>query len=599
MPMTSGTNPTRGRALLAAAIVALLAMLAAAEAAASRAPLVHTSLGSLVGVDTGISYEYRGVPFAQPPVGDLRWRPPVEAKSWAPAVYDATANAPVCPQLFNYEQSEDCLYLNVYVPYGPAPRSGRPVQVFLTGGAFVVNGPAIQSFNASIFVNASEHIVVVPSYRLGVLGLMGHPAFLADSGTFGNYVLMDQLLALRWVADNIAGFGGDPERVLTYGQSAGSISIGIHLTTPYSVGLFQRAIMESGAPLVLDPPATYTNVSASVQAFLGCPANGSMADTMACMRAANVSTLMAAQAANSAYWVRPRPAVDGVFIVDQPLARIRRGLYQRNVAVVGGFQTNESAIFDGALAPYRDLVGTQAQFAARVTSLYGASTLGNISALYDISPNATGPLSLPTPFAGMAKVDSDSAYVCPMRHYIRALADSGSSHVWFYRFARNPPFAPPALAAFHTGELAYTFGHPCFVPKMNAQPPLAAFGPSCPVDDPPAWDPVAQPADYALSRAMMSVWAAFASSGNPNHRGSFVRTAGTPWPAYAAHTGYANAVFDADDVAGSAYLWVEDAVNEERCDYWDSLLPPFCGDGVCNDGETTATCRADCRRRGD
>jgi len=597
MAIHSAGNKAAPLAMLAVLLLTLLAG-ATSEAATPRTTLVHTTLGSLVGVDTGISYEYLGVPFAQPPVGNLRWRPPVPAAPWAPAILNATRNAPVCPQLFSYEQSEDCLYLNVYVPRGPAPRGGRPVQVFLTGGAFVVNGPAVQSFNASIFASVSGHIVVVPSYRLGVLGLMGHPAFLDDSGTFGNYVLMDQLSALEWVYDNIAGFGGDRANVLVYGQSAGSISIGIHLTTLYSVGLFQSAIMESGAPSVLDPPETYTTVSAQVQAFLGCPANASLNATLACMRAANVSALMAAQAANSAYWVRPRPAIDGVFVVDQPLARIRSGLYQRNVAVVGGFQTNESAIFDGALAPYRDLVGTQAQFTARVTSLYGASTLANISALYNISVSATGPLSLPTPFAGMAKVDSDSAYVCPMRHYIRALAEAGSTHVWFYRFARNPPFAPPALAAFHTGELAYTFGHPCFVPKMNAQPPLAAFGPSCPVDNPPSWDPTTQPADYALSRTMMDVWAAFAANGNPNYGGSFVRSAGVRWPKYSTRTGYANAVFDADDATGSANLWVERAVNEERCDYWDSLLAPFCGDGVCNGGETIATCRTDCRRRG-
>ncbi|AVK75421.1 Carboxylic ester hydrolase [Pandoravirus quercus] len=584
MGVTSTTN-------LGFALAVATLMISTIAATATAAPIAQTQEGAVEGVDTRDAYEYRGVPFAAPPLGQLRWRPPVDAEPWAPDVYAATTTPPVCPQLPQfYPQSEDCLYLNVFVPRGRVPRGGYPVMVFLTGGAFTLNGAATQVFNGSAFANATSTIIVVPNYRLGILGLMGHPDFMADSGTFGNYLLMDQVHALKWVKRNIGGFGGDADRVTLFGESAGSISIGIQLALPHSAGLFRNAIMESGAPVVLDPPSVYSTAAAQVQAALGCPTGAPWEDTVTCMRAANVSTIMAVQA-SIPYFVLPRPAVDGVFILDQPLSLIRRGLHQRNVAVIAGFQTNESNIYVGAIAAYRGFNSTDADFEARIASRFGADSVDDIAALYDVS-GTPGPFSLPSPFSGMGKADTDFGYACPARNYMRLLAEGGSRRLWFYRFNRAAPFAPAELGAYHTGELAYLFGHPCLVPVMNAQPPLEPFGPSCLGDEAPLWDAAAHPADYALSRTMMDVWAAFAATGNPNGRGVFARAARRPWLPYAAALGYPNAVFDANDATGKAHLWTENRVNEERCDYWVGRMAPYCGDDVCN--EAPASCPFDC-----
>jgi para-nitrobenzyl esterase len=588
-------------ALLALCTVALLCCLAAATppspVCTSDGPFVTTNYGAILGSDSGVAYEYRGLPYAQPPVGERRWRPPVDPSPWAPSVLNATLNAPSCPQSYaKYEQSEDCLYLNVFVPRGRVPSNGRPVQVFLVGGAFVSNGASQEQFNGALAANRTGNIIVVPSYRLGVLGLMGHASFLDDSGTFGNFLLMDQWQVLKWVNRNIAAFGGDADRVTLYGQSAGSIAIGVHLTTQHTEGLFQQAIMESGAPTYLKTAADMEAVAADFQSRVGCPADASAEDTLACMRAVNVSTILKAQAAN-AYWKLPRPIVDGVFVTEQPLALLRMGVCQKNVRLIIGFQTNESSIFVGANAAYNDLVSTQAAFEARISSIFGAANLPVLSELYNSTPGATGELSLPTPFAAMSKADSDFGYACMARHYARLTIAAGNRNVWFYRFNRTPAFAPAALGSFHTGDNAYTFGHPCFAPTMNPAAPLVSFGPSCPLEQgtAPSWDPVTQAADLDLSRTVMDLWAAFTATGNPNARGVFAsRSGGSMWAQYSRRSGYINAVIDASDASGRATLSSEQDVIAERCDFWDTQIPSFCGDGVCKDGETRSSCPLDC-----
>ena len=199
---------------------------------------------TVAGVDS-----FNGLPYAAPPAGNLRWRPPQRASSW-PGVRDATQFGPSCPQstvnnpfLPPGTISEDCLYLNVYTPTG-RPGANRPVLVWIHGGGLVQDGA--RNYDGTKLA-AGGAVVVTINYRLGALGFLAHPALASrPGGPAGNYGLMDQQAALRWVQRNIARFGGDPHNVTIAGQSAGGLSVLAQMISPGARGLFRRAIVQSG-----------------------------------------------------------------------------------------------------------------------------------------------------------------------------------------------------------------------------------------------------------------------------------------------------------------------------------------------------------------
>ncbi|HEY2949069.1 MAG TPA: carboxylesterase family protein, partial [Micromonosporaceae bacterium] len=254
------TPSPSGRALLAAMCAVLVALTLAASGAAQvgissgaasasgESPIVITSDGAVRGVAVPGGYAFRGLPYAAPPTGDLRWRAPQPPASWN-GIRDASAYAPSCLQKRNLfqppgAQSEDCLYLNVSTPTLRSDAK-RPVLVWIHGGGFTQDG----ALNYDGTKLAGNGIVVVTiNYRLGALGFLAHPALASrPGGPAGNYGLMDQQAALRWVRHNIAPFGGDPHNVAIAGQSAGGVSVLAHLVSHGSRGLFQRAIVQSGA----------------------------------------------------------------------------------------------------------------------------------------------------------------------------------------------------------------------------------------------------------------------------------------------------------------------------------------------------------------
>jgi len=240
-----------GRSTVAAAIVWSVAAGVPAASAASRSPVVVTETGPVRGIATGTMQEFRGIPYAEAPVGDLRWRPPQEPARWT-GVLDATAFSPHCPQAATPygtpSTTEDCLFLNVFTP--DKTNEGRPhllpVMFWIHGGGLVVGES--DGYDPSPLV-AQGVVVVTINYRLGELGFLAHPALAAESptGASGNYGLMDQQAALRWVQRNIRAFGGDPDNVTIFGQSAGALSVHSQLASPLAAGLFHKAIVESGA----------------------------------------------------------------------------------------------------------------------------------------------------------------------------------------------------------------------------------------------------------------------------------------------------------------------------------------------------------------
>jgi para-nitrobenzyl esterase len=210
-------------------------------------PVVRTSDGAVRGLANGAVDEFLGIPYAAPPVGALRWRPPQPAARWF-GVRDATQFGPHCPQLASpfgqASTSENCLFLNAVTPSWRPPRRRTPVMVWIHGGALVTGES--DDYLPTKLVQDGVTVVTI-NYRLGALGFLAHPALADAKGQSGDYGLMDQQAALRWVQRNIAGFGGDPRNVTVFGESAGGLSTLSQLASPQARGLFEKAIVESGS----------------------------------------------------------------------------------------------------------------------------------------------------------------------------------------------------------------------------------------------------------------------------------------------------------------------------------------------------------------
>jgi len=262
----------------------------------SNTPIIHVTSGTLAGKQQGGTSIFEGIPFAAPPLGNLRWRAPQPVASWS-GTRDATQSASPCIQssagldtflaplaaayetpfaVQSYQSSEDCLYLNVFSPWPSGPK-GLPVMVWLHGGSNRVGTGADESYNGSSLVSHGV-IVVTINYRLGVMGFFSHPELAAESPhhSSGNYGLLDQIAGLKWVQQNIAQSGGDPENVTLFGESAGSIDATILMTSPLVKGLFRRVIAESGPAFGLGPPVTLAEAEA-VGAAVGQTATGEFA----------------------------------------------------------------------------------------------------------------------------------------------------------------------------------------------------------------------------------------------------------------------------------------------------------------------------------
>ncbi len=255
------------------------------------APVATTNDGAVRGTTVGTVNEFLGIPYAAPPVSSLRWRPPAAAASWH-GVRDATQFGPSCPQATEKNPflppgpiSEDCLYLNVYTT-ASHPSGHRPVLVWIHGGGLVQDGA--RNYDGSKLA-ADGAVVVTINYRLGALGFLAHPALASrPGGSAGNYGLMDQQAALRWVQRNIAQFGGDPRNVTIAGQSAGGLSVLAQMVSSGARGLFQRAIVQSGTfALTQRPLATAQAAGEKFAKSVGCTDQ-----TAQCLRAAPVSDLV-------------------------------------------------------------------------------------------------------------------------------------------------------------------------------------------------------------------------------------------------------------------------------------------------------------------
>lgn len=456
----------------------------AREAAPATAPIVVTSAGAVAGTN-GTIQAFKGIPYAAPPIGPLRWRPPQPPVPWH-GNRDATRFGDDCmqrPYVISTGQkaSEDCLTVSVWTA-AHAPGAHRPVMVYLYGGGFIGGSCAYPLYDGAAL--ASEGVVVVCfNYRVGIFGFLAHPMLAAESPqrTSGNYGLLDQIAALQWVRTNIAAFGGDPQHVTVFGESAGAVSIAILLTSPLAKGLFSQAILLSPAVLPL---------ASRAQAEQSGAALGS---NLAALRQLSAPELLAH---NDDFFPHPAtalmpiafpaPIVDGYVVPEQPRSAFATGAVSAIPTIVG-IAADEGRMF----APEQ----TVASYQAWVRSKFGAQS----EQLLALNPAATDAAAT----AAGAAILGDAEFGESARLIARAISQH-QPQTFFYLFSRG--VAGRAQPATHSEVLPYLFGSldkPSFIPHP---PPDAT--------------------DLELSKVIRQTWARFATSGNPNG-------AGLPdWPKY-------------------------------------------------------------------
>ncbi|MHB1938134.1 MAG: carboxylesterase/lipase family protein [Acidobacteriaceae bacterium] len=497
-----GTKETMGlfnrsRFLTAGACAFLLS---AAAAHASDTPTVVTDHGRIEGALSadGEVRTFLGIPYAAPPVGPLRWKPPQTAAKWS-GVRSATRFGPRCMQAKLFPDmvfrdpgpSEDCLTLNIWAPVGKSA-GPLPVMVWIHGGGFVTGGSSEPRQDGEHLARKGV-IVVSMNYRLGVFGFFALASLRAESANHaaGNYGLMDQAAALEWVRRNIAAFGGDPNRVTIFGESAGSISVSGLMASPQSRGMFAGAIGESGGALT-GPGLTFLSQSVSEQRGEEFAQSAFKNSSLSFLRSVSAADLLQAATAaphsEETFW----PNVDGDFLPESVPDIFAKG-EQSRVPLLAGWNKDEGSqeVLDQPQKPTPEGLRAMAEkrFGARAQeflNVYAAS-------------NGAESLRVAEDFAG----DAFIAY--STWEWLEAQVKTGSAPVYRYRFDLGSPGDPfhPALLAFHSDDIEYVFG--TLDSRQGAK-----------------W----RPEDYKLSELMQDYWTNFAKSGDPNG-------AGLPrWPTY-------------------------------------------------------------------
>ncbi|HEX7006756.1 MAG TPA: carboxylesterase/lipase family protein [Alphaproteobacteria bacterium] len=459
----------------------------------TAAPEARTASGVLRGRWEGGVALFRGVPYAAAPVGDRRFAPPAPAPSWT-GVRDAVEHGTIAPQPpsrlnmvmgdFSRPQSEDCLTLTIATPAPDDAR--RPVLVWLHGGAYLSGAGSLDWYSGATFARTAGIVAVGVNYRLGALGFLRLPGVSP-----GNLGLMDQIAALRWVRENIAAFGGDPEQVTVAGQSAGAHAIAYLMAMPSTEGLFRRAILQS-APLGRRPAGAEKTTRVADRLL---DALGIAASEAARLRDVPAEQIIAAQvevmkAEHRFAGVEPPfvPAIDGDLIPGDFMPVLARGAASK-IDVMVGTTREESAAFL-AFDPEAKAV-TRAQVEARATALLGPDASVHLDELARMRPIAT-------PYALLTDLITESTFRRPSLQLAEYRAAHGRP-AYVYQFDWQSPM--PRLAACHCLEIPFMF------------------------DNAEAWpnSPMLKGADpaeiAALSRTMNGAWAAFIRTGDPNHDG--------------------------------------------------------------------------------
>lgn len=490
---------------------------------------VMTDKGAVSGSPVGSDCAFKGIPYAQAPVGALRFRPPVPHDPWT-GVLNAIAQGSRCPQLgANSTGSEDCLFINLWAP---GRLSGKlPVMVWFHGG-----GPAgtnasgnggLTPFDGQYFLERFGVIVVTVEFRLNVLGFLAHPALDAESPQeiSGNYGFLDEIAALQWVQRNIAAFGGDPSRVTLFGMSSGGRDVGLHLVSPLSNGLFSAAILESPAPSFDAVPTLAQLEQTTGTQVVTATECAAEKDIAACLRALPLAKLVAAVPGTGSTIVQPNygPVVDGYVIPAPPIDIIAVGTHNQ-VPVIIGTNADESYL---NITP--GSIPDEATYIARLRETFGNTGGDFVLAQYPAA-------DYPSPERAYVTATTDNTFTCPIRTVVRTLVNSQNAPVFRYLLTHTwgSGTAQSVRHSYHGIELLfvwYNFGA------------LTGYTPS--------------ESERALADAVTGYWARFATYGDPNGFDA------TFWPA--ALNWYDDGFLQLDDSISAGR-----GVRTANCDFWDT-----------------------------
>jgi para-nitrobenzyl esterase len=543
------------------------------EASASSLD-VPTDMGMVHGATAGGVRSFLGIPFAATTGGANRWKPPQPATPWTTTL-EATTLGPICPQIdpstmkYATTSDENCLTLNVWTP-DPAPTKPLPVMVWIFGGAFTFGSGGAAPYSGNQLVPKGDVIVVSMNYRVGALGFLAHSGLAAEdpANATGNYGLLDQQAAFKWVQRNIAAFGGDKTNVTIFGESAGGKSVCLQLLSPGSAGLFSKAIIESG--LCLTPGLTLAAGEAQGDRYaqaMGCTDMDS-STALACLRALSPTDIINGPAnpppqlpgglfyQDSSTSLSLQPIVDGVFLTDQPAALFTANK-EAAVPVLQGANTDEGILFQiAALGPYTS-VTTETDYLAALTRTFGpnasavaaqyplaggdggaaASDSGTAASLDAGATDAavTGAVVFNTPDEALTQVSGDAFFVCQARRLERILS-ANAPKTFLYSF-NGPLTGVPILqlqgVAFHSSELPYVFGASYLLGSVPE-------------------------AGVPLVDAIEGYWTQFAQSGDPNGGSNPM------WPAYTTAGD--------QDLSLDTSITVGTGLKTANCDFWDAYV---------------------------
>ncbi len=454
---------------------------------------VKTTGGQLQGVVADTVASFKGIPFAAPPVGELRWKAPEPAKPWT-GVMKAGNYAPGCMQDAGMSRmmgasvdvSEDCLYLNVWTAAKTAGEK-LPVMVWIHGGAFVGGMTGTPMFDGTKLAQKGVVLVSI-AYRLGVFGFMAHPELSRESGRgSGTYGIQDMIAGLQWVKNNIAGFGGDPSRVTIFGESAGGIAVGMLSAAPPAGGLFQRAISESGGSFA--PPRIVDGAGQNVPSLKLAESDGESflkklgaADIKAAraLPAEQIQKAAGGGMGGGGFW----PVADGYVIPGDPYELYEKGQFN-DTPILAGTNSNEGGLFMRGPA-------AAGSFEKQIRSGYGERADVILSAY----PHSTDEEAA----RASADVFREFAFAWPTWTWARLQSRMGKGRAFVYYFDHRTPASPDG--ANHGAEVTYVFGN---------------FG---------GQGGAPQPEDLALSNLIQAYWINFAKTGDPNGTGL------PSWPNY-------------------------------------------------------------------
>ncbi|WP_276352201.1 carboxylesterase/lipase family protein [Cohnella caldifontis] len=453
---------------------------------------VRTACGWVRGAKTGTVWAWKGIPYAKAPLGDLRFRPPEPPASWS-GVREALRHGRAAPQperlAAGAETGEDCLYLNIWSPGADGKR--RPVMVWIHGGAYIGGSAASPLYDGEAFAGNGDVVFVSLNYRLGTLGYLylGHLGGEEYAGS-GNNGTLDQIAALRWIRDNIAAFGGDPDRITVFGQSSGAGSVSVLLASPMAQGLFRQAVLQSWSASSTASAADAEKVTARVLSLLG------VSRTNALRELQRLPAQALAEAAASLPFVSLRPVEDGAVLGAPPLEAIRNGAADSIPIVAGG------TLDEYGMSASRDPVfGRQDEEEIVRYCAEMAGPFWDEVAPYYWANEAAGR----TAAEKMKRMMTFHRYTYSTERLLSALAER-KAPVWAYRFDWRSPVAGGVLGACHGMELPFVFG------TLETQEALDRTGGS--------------PDRQRLAEQMQRAWISFARNGDP----------GTPeipaWPRY-------------------------------------------------------------------